>query len=338
MLFAGKNATRESSEFQNPSVLGRDRPLLKPELEKLIERDSRGVAGHVTQGRKSALLTAAIRTCSAFANQDSGRHDLSGVVRRSERQGSRPGRLATQCRTDCVDICGRARRVPQTEFSLGTLRDNFLFTVGNREGSAFFRVFALRLNWIWSSLEQCRSIAVDSKTLQQGFCRRSESASATAIVFEQGAGIDTNIPLRVRWDPKLIERDPARVFVEWCETYLRVPEGRLRAKVFRYPKVARTKFIRNVMKDEIQEAGTQSIARKNGKTGLLAAWALCFLAGPFAAHWPEWRGSRFVSLGCLPSKGISSGRSKDCGSEQLRGGDSGFIKTPTPGRIVGKIR
>ena len=144
---------------------------------------------------------------------------------------------------------------------------------------------------------------------------------------------ESNIPPRKRWDPVLIDRDPARVFVEWSEKYLRVPDGPLRGKPFLIPKW-QERFIRGVMQPEVQE-GALSISRKNGKTFLCAAWALCFLAGPFAAHWPEWRGS-VVSLDATLAKEFRRAVQKTAEASGY-GEEIRVYKTPAPGRIVGQF-
>ena len=145
--------------------------------------------------------------------------------------------------------------------------------------------------------------------------------------------ISANIPLRKRWDPKLIESNPARVFKEWAETYLVVPEGPLRGQPFKIPKWQEN-FIRGVMRPEIQEAGL-SISRKNGKTNLLGAWALAYLAGPFCCGNPEFRMtvcSLDASLAKEFRRAVQKIAEASGYSEEIR-----IYQTPTPGRIEGRF-
>ena len=68
----------------------------------------------------------------------------------------------------------------------------------------------------------------------------------------------------------------------FIETYCRVPEGRLVGKLMRLAPFQK-KFIYDVFDNP---AGTRlailSMAKKNGKTSLIAALVLCFIAGPLA--------------------------------------------------------
>ena len=80
-------------------------------------------------------------------------------------------------------------------------------------------------------------------------------------------------------------KDDARKFVNWCRQRLVVPTGRLRGKPFRIPRWQED-WLRGAMDPRVTEAGL-SVARKNGKSGLVAAILLAYLVGPF---WkPKWR-------------------------------------------------
>ena len=86
----------------------------------------------------------------------------------------------------------------------------------------------------------------------------------------------------------LAERDDAPAAtdpVEWIQTRLKVPSGPLRGQPFRLGEWQR-RFIREALAPGIREAGL-CVARKNGKSGLVAAILLLFLCGPL--HRPDWR-------------------------------------------------
>ena len=136
--------------------------------------------------------------------------------------------------------------------------------------------------------------------------------------------------LRIRWRWKDIDANPTKVFVEWAERYLKIPEGPKIGEPFLIPKWQQT-FIRNFLKFEIQEAGL-SIARKNGKTGLIAALVLCHLCGPFNSR--NWRGT-VVSIDGQLAKEMR--RAIELTAEASNYSDDIRVyKSPTPGRIVGR--
>ena len=93
--------------------------------------------------------------------------------------------------------------------------------------------------------------------------------------------------------------DPAQplgvVAAEWAERTLKVPTGPLRGQPFLVPEWQRG-FLADALQPGIREAGL-SVARKNGKSGVIAALALAYLCGPLNA--PEWRGIVVSLTGAL---------------------------------------
>ena len=74
--------------------------------------------------------------------------------------------------------------------------------------------------------------------------------------------------------------------IEWVSNNLIVPSGPLRGENFKLPEW-QSNFINEALKPGIREAAL-CVARKNGKTGLVAAICLMYLAGPL--NRPDWRG------------------------------------------------
>ena len=75
-------------------------------------------------------------------------------------------------------------------------------------------------------------------------------------------------------------------FYAWAESTLIVPTGPLRGEPFKVYQWQRD-FLDGALADGIREAGL-SVARKNGKTGVIAALVLGYLVGPLRT--PLWRG------------------------------------------------
>ena len=75
------------------------------------------------------------------------------------------------------------------------------------------------------------------------------------------------------------------VVAEWAEATLKVPTGPLRGQPFRVPEWQR-QFLIDASGPGVREAGL-SVARKNGKSGLIAAMLLAYLCGPL--NRPDWR-------------------------------------------------
>ena len=85
--------------------------------------------------------------------------------------------------------------------------------------------------------------------------------------------------------PKQSRGEPSRVLKRWAQD-LTVPAGLLAGNKFVLPKW-QTDFIKGAMAPDIREAGL-SVARKNGKSGLIALLLLCHLVGPLRRN--GWRG------------------------------------------------
>ena len=86
--------------------------------------------------------------------------------------------------------------------------------------------------------------------------------------------------------PSVPVNDAAETFFSWAESTLIVPTGPMRGQPFRIPEWQR-EYVREALADGVREAGL-SVARKNGKSGLIAALALAYLCGPLNAEY--WRG------------------------------------------------
>lgn len=87
-------------------------------------------------------------------------------------------------------------------------------------------------------------------------------------------------------DPSRYESETitAEVIINWIETKLIVPTGRLAGQPFKVDAFQR-EWLEGALEQGIQEAG-MSIARKNGKSGFIAAIILCGLCGPLNKnHW-----------------------------------------------------
>lgn len=123
----------------------------------------------------------------------------------------------------------------------------------------------------------------------------------------------------------------AGIFIGWCATALTVPPGAPRAgKRFELAEWQQA-FIRDAMAPTCYAAGL-SVARKNGKSALIAAWLLCHLAGPLARA--GWRAS-CVSLSSNHAKELRDAIESLASTSNLQG----FLKirvTPHPGSITGR--
>lgn len=115
--------------------------------------------------------------------------------------------------------------------------------------------------------------------------------------------------------------------LEWIEQTLVVPSGPLRGNPFRLPEWQR-RFITAAMTPGVREAGL-CVARKNGKTGLVAALLLAHLAGPWARG--DWRGlctSMTADLALQLRHAVM--QTADLSGIQLH-----LAKSPRPGAITG---
>lgn len=122
---------------------------------------------------------------------------------------------------------------------------------------------------------------------------------------------------------------PAQQLVEWAESTLVVPDGLLRGQPFRIDQWQR-EFLEAALGEGIREAGL-SVARKNGKSGLIAVLLLGFLIGPL--HRPRWRGVVTAMTGDL-AKEL---RTAIMATAEISGllGHLQERVSPTPGRIIG---
>ena len=91
------------------------------------------------------------------------------------------------------------------------------------------------------------------------------------------------------------DADAGLVVAEWAESTLKVPTGPLRGQPFKIADWQR-RFLSDALGPNIREASL-SVARKNGKSGLIAALLLAYLTGPLNA--PVWRGIVVSLTGAL---------------------------------------
>lgn len=125
-----------------------------------------------------------------------------------------------------------------------------------------------------------------------------------------------------------VPEDAVGAFVGWAQGNLRVPTGPLASKPFVIPSWQES-FLRAGSGAGIVEAGL-SVARKNGKSGLIAAWLLAHVAGPLLR--PGWR-AVVVSLTGNLAKELKDAMEQTAiasGIEKVS-----FLKTPPPGRVLG---
>lgn len=115
--------------------------------------------------------------------------------------------------------------------------------------------------------------------------------------------------------------------VEWIQRTLVVPSGPLRGKPFRLPDWQQD-FIRAAMAPGVREAGL-CVARKNGKTGLVAAIVLAHLCGPWSRG--DWRGictSMTADLALQLRHAVTT-------TAELSGVQVALVKSPRPGSVIG---
>lgn len=122
--------------------------------------------------------------------------------------------------------------------------------------------------------------------------------------------------------------DPVAAFVEWSQATLRVPTGPLASKPFHIPEW-QSDFLYGATAPAVIEAGL-SVARKNGKSGLIAAWLLAHVAGPLLR--PGWR-AVVVSLTGNLAKELKDAMEATAVASELE--QVSFLKTPPPGRVIG---
>ena len=115
--------------------------------------------------------------------------------------------------------------------------------------------------------------------------------------------------------------------VDWIQQTLVVPSGPLRGRPFVVPDWQQ-RFIREAMAPGVREAGL-CVARKNGKTGLVAAIVLAHLAGPWSRG--DWRGlctSMTADLALQLRHAVTT-------TAELSGVQVTLVKSPRPGSIIG---
>lgn len=124
--------------------------------------------------------------------------------------------------------------------------------------------------------------------------------------------------------------DPVDALVEWASETLVVPSGMLAARPWRFDDW-QIDWFRAAMADGVFEAGL-SVARKNGKSGMIAALLLAYLAGPLCRS--EWRGVVVSMSGNLAKelKGAMEGTAIASGLHDVQ-----FMATPYPGRALGRL-
>ena len=119
---------------------------------------------------------------------------------------------------------------------------------------------------------------------------------------------------------------PWEKFAAWCRRKLVVPTGPLTGKPFFIPPWQET-FIVNAWKPGIREAGL-CVARKNGKSGLIASMLLFLMVGP--GRRPGWRGLVTSMTGPLAKELQTQAvdTAKASGIVGLK-----LYKSPPPGRL-----
>ena len=122
--------------------------------------------------------------------------------------------------------------------------------------------------------------------------------------------------------------DPVDAFLAWCDESLKVPTGPLQSRPFAIDHWQEA-FLRDALRPGVYEAGL-SVARKNGKSGLIAALLLAHLVGPLAS--PGWRGV-VVSLTGVLAKELRTAMAATAKVSGLMGIVP--FETPPPGRMTG---
>ena len=127
-----------------------------------------------------------------------------------------------------------------------------------------------------------------------------------------------------------VDADAGAVVAEWAESTLTVPTGPLRGKPYRLDGWQR-EWLSKALAPGVREAGL-SVARKNGKSGLVAALLLCYLVGPLNA--PNFR-AVVVSLTGLLAAELRQAIQQTADISRLS--DRLVIKqSPPPGSIAGQ--
>ena len=124
--------------------------------------------------------------------------------------------------------------------------------------------------------------------------------------------------------------DPAGALAAWAAARLRVPAGRLRGQPFHLPDW-QVEFLRGALADGVTLA-CLSTARKNGKSGLIAALLLAFLAPDGPLRREAWR-ALVVSLTGQLAGELRRQVEEIAEASGLRG--VSVRRSPAPGRLDG---
>ena len=125
--------------------------------------------------------------------------------------------------------------------------------------------------------------------------------------------------------------DPAVAIAEWGAETFTVPDGILAGQPFVLDEW-QIDFLRDALREGIREAGL-SVARKNGKSALIALLFLAFLRGPL--HRPGWRGVVASITGELAKELRHQIEAINSTAEESM---IDIRLSPTPGRILGPNR
>lgn len=123
---------------------------------------------------------------------------------------------------------------------------------------------------------------------------------------------------------------PNGEWFDWCEATLKVPAGILSGKPFVIPDWQR-QFFEGATAPGIREAGL-SVARKNGKSGIIAAYCLAHLCGPLNKQ--NWRALVTSMTGNL-AKELRQ-QIQEIAEASGLGDDVKVYRSPAPGRIEGQ--
>ena len=128
-------------------------------------------------------------------------------------------------------------------------------------------------------------------------------------------------------EPAALVDHPADVVAQWAESSLLVPSGPLMGQPFKI-EGWQHEFLTDALAPGIQEAAL-SVARKNGKSGMIAALVLAYLVGPL--NQPEWRGLVISLTGNLAAELRDAISSTAAASGLL----VSVKKAPPPGEVTG---
>jgi len=116
--------------------------------------------------------------------------------------------------------------------------------------------------------------------------------------------------------------------IDWIKKTLRVPTGMLAGRMIEL-YAWQEEWIRASLSENIRSSGL-SVARKNGKTGIIADLLLCYLVGPW--NRPQWR-AVVTSLTGLLAMELRTAIEQTAGASGLK---VRSFRTPTPGVVTGR--